>query len=762
MRTPFTTRPSPAALGHLSLRALLLGAAFAVTACGGGEDDAVAATTPTSPAVTTPVTPPTTGAVAAVPLGVPALSFVSPQESLDLANYTLTSRVNLPINGAPGANQIAAEVSAVTYSEATDSLFIVGDEGTYITQLSKAGTVIDTMNLPAGLFGDPEGLTWAGGNTFVVANERERTANLFTYTAGTTLSAASVRTVKLGTTVGNIGLEGVTRNPATGGYIFVKEMTPQGIFQTGIDFTAQTATNGSATTVDSTNLFEPALMALDDIADVHALSNTLAPSAPDHLHLMVLGQENGRILKVDRTGRVYGRLDLPNAPLNLGHEGITLDKQLNLYVTNEAGGGSQLLPQLWVYTPTRSAAQVGLSSNLYLTFTGAVAAGAGNIILTGGNGDTRTIAVTDATQVSITGSTVRINPTADLSPGITYRVQYAAGVFKDATGVAAMAVNGALSFTSVPDTTAPVLQRSTPVDNAAGVALGANLSLTFSEPVRAGTGTVTVTNGSNDTRVINVVDTSQIIISGATVTLNPALDLAVGSPYAVQISPGALVDAAGNAFAGITDSTTLNFSTEGTAASPAPMLFITEVNSNAAAGPDFFEIYNYGATTANLIGWKWDDDSASTTDAASVALPNITIPAGARVVVVADADSTAFLNAWALPATFPVVAAGGPGLGQSDAVVLFNATGMVAASFSYKATAITATDGTVINRAAAATGVTPLAAGHAGAVFGGNAASSVVWDGISTSAPTYRAAAVGVSGGFAQPGSPTSVGSPGQ
>ena len=53
--------------------------------------------------------------------------------------------------------------------------------------------------------------------------------------------------------------------------------------------------------------------------------------------------------------------------------------------------------------------------------------------------------------------------------------------------------------------------------------------------------------------------------------------------------------------------------------------------------------------------------------------------------------------------------------------------------------------------------VTPLAAGHAGAVFGGNAASSAVWDGVSTSAPAYRAATIGVAGGFAQPASPTSV-----
>ena len=42
----------------------------------------------------------------------------------------------------------------------------------------------------------------------------------------------------------------------------VKETQPQGIFQTGIDFAAGTATNGSPTTVNSINLFDPALLGL--------------------------------------------------------------------------------------------------------------------------------------------------------------------------------------------------------------------------------------------------------------------------------------------------------------------------------------------------------------------------------------------------------------------------------------------------------------------------------------------------------------------
>ena len=50
---------------------------------------------------------------------------------------------------------------------------------------------------------------------------------------------------------------------------------------------------------------------------------------------------------------------------------------------------------------------------------------------------------------------------------------------------------------------------------------------------------------------------------------------------------------------------------------------------------------------------------------------------------------------------------------------------------------------------------------HAGLAVGGSAVSSAVWDGVSTTNPTYRAATVGVAGGFAQPVVATAVGSPG-
>ena len=740
----------------LNLTALVALTVFALTACGGASD---------LPAVNGDGSGVQQSVTTALP--TPVLSFTSPQESLDLNNYTLAGKYTLPVAFSPGVNQLAAEVSAVTYNTATDSLFIVGDEGTYITQLSKRGELIDTMALPAGLFADPEGITAIGGGRFVVADERVRTANLLTYAGGTTLNAANVQSVKLGTTVGNIGLEGVSFDPATGGYIFVKELTPSGIFQTTIDFAAGTASNGSATTTNSVNLFDPALAGVLDFGDVAALSTVLPATAPDYQHLMVLSNDTGRILKMDRTGKILSSLDILQTAQ---HEGITFDKQLNMYVTNEAGGGSQALPQLWVYTPTRSVSAVGLRSNLYLTFAAGVARGVGNILVVGSGGDTRTIPVTDTAQVSITGATLRIDPVADLLPGQTYSVQYASGVVVAATGgAAAAAVTGAttLAFTTVQDITEPSLLSSTPSDNAGAVTSTSNITLVFDEAMAAGTGTFTLNDGAGDVRTISASDTAQVSITGATVTINPTADLKLGAAYHVLVSGSALRDTTGNRFAGFTDITRLNFNTAAAAPAVAPRLLITEVNSNAAGG-DFFEIYNYGTAPVDLAGWKWDNDSAAFADPASIAFPAVSVPAGGRLVVVNTLDAAAFRAAWGLATSVPVAAIGGPGLGQGDAVVLFDTTGKVVASFSYRlstAAALIASDTTPIVAATPSAGVTANLGVHAGPSFGAPVTAtgtSAVWDGLSTSAPTYRSAAIGVSGGAAQPAAATAVGSPGQ
>src|SRR6201990_3318786 len=141
---------------------------------------------------------------------------------MDLSNYVRVGIYDLPEptrTAAPANNLLAQEVSGVTYNWDTDTLFVVGDGGTSVVQVTKTGQLVDSMTLapggsPQGTdFYDPEGITYVGGGKFVMSEERDRQAVLFTYAAGKTLHRADALTVKLGTFVNNIGIEGISYDP---------------------------------------------------------------------------------------------------------------------------------------------------------------------------------------------------------------------------------------------------------------------------------------------------------------------------------------------------------------------------------------------------------------------------------------------------------------------------------------------------------------------------------------------------------------------
>jgi len=74
------------------------------------------------------------------------------------------------------------------------------------------------------------------------------------------------------------------------------------------------------------------------------------------------------------------------------------------------------------------------NSNLVLIFNENMRAGSGDIVISDGAGDTRTISVTDTSQVSFFGNTVTLNPFFPLSSNSSYNVQMASGVLLDIAG----------------------------------------------------------------------------------------------------------------------------------------------------------------------------------------------------------------------------------------------------------------------------------------------------------------------------------------
>jgi uncharacterized protein YjiK/methionine-rich copper-binding protein CopC len=503
----------------------------ALAACGGSDDESAPA-----------------------PVALPTLGFTAPQQTIDIANYRFIDAYNLPVSST--GNQQAQEASGIAYNKDTDSLFIVGDEGTGVVEVGKTGLFKSGMSLAGS---DVEGIAYLGGGVFAYVEERERSINRFTYAAGTVVP--TLQTVKLGPSVDNIGIEGISWDPATSGFVGVKEINPQGVFETKIDFTAGTATNGNATTAP-TDKFDPAKIGLPSLNDVFALSNVLASTTTSYNQLLIIsassdGVRETRVAQMDRDGNRSGLLEIGQAQ----NEGLTMDGDRNLYTVNENGGGVGV-PQMMVFSPTTSASAVGKSSNLYLNFDQAVSAGTGNLMLSNGAGDTRTIAVTDTQQVTFRGNTVVVNPTLDLWPGRTYNITWSAGVVKNAAGGTVPAVSSTTQFAftvhGAIDNAAPTLASSLPADEARRIDAAASISLVFSEKVLPGTGNITLDNGAGDVRTI-AIGSNEVKFGGRTVIVTPATPLVRETTYTVKVAATAVLDTAGNAYAGISSATALNF-----------------------------------------------------------------------------------------------------------------------------------------------------------------------------------------------------------
>lgn len=122
-------------------------------------------------------------------------------------------------------------------------------------------------------------------------------------------------------------------------------------------------------------------------------------------------------------------------------------------ITGVTAGSDAVAPTLTTTNPVDNSVAFSANSNITLTFSEAVALGTGNITITnaGDATDTRTIAANDAAQVTVSGSTVTINPTLDLKAGANYNVQIASTAIQDLAGNGFAGITNAtdLNFTTV-------------------------------------------------------------------------------------------------------------------------------------------------------------------------------------------------------------------------------------------------------------------------------------------------------------------------
>jgi subtilisin family serine protease len=127
----------------------------------------------------------------------------------------------------------------------------------------------------------------------------------------------------------------------------------------------------------------------------------------------------------------------------------------------------------------------------------------------------------------------------------------AAGVQVTTTAVAPVVKVTATKV--VADTTAPGVASFSPVDGGARADVAANITVTFSESVKAGSGTIQIHAGSATGTLVESFDaatSTHLTFSGSKLTIDPTANLSYGKDYYVTIATGAVKDLAGNSYVG--------------------------------------------------------------------------------------------------------------------------------------------------------------------------------------------------------------------
>lgn len=159
---------------------------------------------------------------------------------------------------------------------------------------------------------------------------------------------------------------------------------------------------------------------------------------------------------------------------------------------------------------------------------------------------------------------------ADLDYASTTALSLNGGTIKDTAGndavltLATPAAEGSLSTNKniVLDNIVPLSTSHSPIDAAIDISVNDNITITFNEDIALGTGNIKLNSGS-DNKVIDVkTDSSQLSISGNTLTINPTDVLAKGkSIYTAVIEAGSVTDIAGNPYNGLTTTFTTAINT---------------------------------------------------------------------------------------------------------------------------------------------------------------------------------------------------------
>ena len=213
-------------------------------------------------------------------------------------------------------------------------------------------------------------------------------------------------------------------------------------------------------------------------------------------------------------------------------------------------------------SPANGAISVSPDADLVATFSEAVVAGSGTIELwqSGGVSPIESFNAATSPLLSFAGSTLTIDPSANLAANSIYYVTITSGAVVDTSGGHAFTgITNASTWSFSTGSNPPLSATFSPKDNAYYVAVNANLVATFSETIQKGTGNITIHRADGTVFEIINVTSAAVTLAGSKVTINPINNFIAGAGYDVRIDSTAFRNNANQFYVGISDPTVWNF-----------------------------------------------------------------------------------------------------------------------------------------------------------------------------------------------------------
>jgi hypothetical protein len=179
----------------------------------------------------------------------------------------------------------------------------------------------------------------------------------------------------------------------------------------------------------------------------------------------------------------------------------------------------------------------------------------------------------------------------------------------------------------IPDNTPPTVSNFSPADDAVNVATNSNLVITFSEAIKKNISVISLVNttlGTTDYVYLQTSNTN-VTVTGNTLIIN-GINLQPNTNYYITMADTAVSDLANNKYAGISNNTTWNFSTNTTPIAPIAGIINNTYNLNVPAsifstdgfkqystnGPLVWEATTFGNPTSTTPGVQMNGFFAGT------------------------------------------------------------------------------------------------------------------------------------------------------